>query len=72
MDMRLTVVTNPNSRGKPPPTKSKFGAYRSCGTGNETFLISHMALSDRVMKNHINFWVGVLHPNSPRCLVWSF
>ena len=35
------------------PTKSKFVAYRSYGRGDKTFLISHVELSDQMIKDHI-------------------
>lgn len=34
---------------------NKFGAYRSCRSGEKMFLIYHVTLSDHVIRGHITF-----------------
>ena len=48
-----------------PSPYAEFGIYRSCGSGNETFPICHMTLSDDMIKDHIALWVRVPHQKSP-------
>lgn len=49
-----------------PPTighhPNKFGASSSCGSGDVTFLISHVTC-DHVVKGHITLRVGSIHPS---------
>ena len=42
----------------------KFGVHRPCESGNITFFICHVTM---ILKCHVNLWVGLPHPNSPRC-----
>ena len=43
----------------------KFGAYRSCGIGDEKFLICHVISCDTVIQDRITLRVGGIHRNSP-------
>ena len=44
---------------------SKFVAYKSWGSGEETFFIRHMILCDQVIMVHVTQSMGSLNPKLP-------
>ena len=49
---------------------TRLYAYRSYGSGDITFLISHVTLCDHMIKGHITLWEPSFNPRSPLCQVW--
>lgn len=44
--------------------------YGIFGSGDHTFLICHVTLSDHMIEIYITLWVGAPHSKSPMCQVW--